>query len=46
MSVARLETGFTLDRLYRWLEGLVEGNPELLSHLEPGERTTLEKLRP
>ncbi|MBP9822591.1 MAG: hypothetical protein KBF21_00075 [Thermoanaerobaculia bacterium] len=26
MSVAQLETGFTLDRLYRWMEGLMDGS--------------------
>lgn len=26
MSVARLETGFTLDRPYRWMEGLMDGS--------------------
>ena len=26
MSVAQLETGFALDRLYRWMEGLMDGS--------------------
>jgi len=26
MSVAQLETGFRLDRLYRWMEGLMDGS--------------------
>lgn len=26
MLVAQLETGFTLDRLYRWMEGLMDGS--------------------
>ncbi len=26
MSIAQLEIGFTLDRLYRWMEGLMDGS--------------------